>query len=166
VSSAVAGRSNSRLAAAGTVFGWQAIQDVGEEAIDQVALVGLEQPVCRPVMALMVSSADVHDGNARGAANPGDRARITPDAGGCGVEERIDTGPSQGFGLLHAGLFVVELVTDEQRGSLEEMFVIVTAAEPLHRDVAEHHAYSVQFPRPSRCRSSSHNMSNHGSSRR
>src|SRR3954452_5899271 len=119
--------------------------------------------MCWRVVTLMVSSTDVHNGNAGGATDAGDRAGITPETGRCGVDERVDTSPAQGFSLLGAGLFVVEFVTDQQRGNLEQMFVIVTAAEPLHRDVAEHRAYSVKSLRASRCRSGSHSMSNHGS---
>jgi hypothetical protein len=91
---------------------WQSVPDVGEEAIEQVVLVGLEEPVCRPVMTLMMSPADVHYGNARRLTDTGDGARIAPETRGCRIDERVDTSPSQRFGFLHAGLFVVQLVTD------------------------------------------------------
>jgi hypothetical protein len=58
---------------------WQSVPDVGEEAIEQVVLVGLEEPVCRPVMTLMMSPADVHYGNARRLTDTGDGARIAPE---------------------------------------------------------------------------------------
>jgi hypothetical protein len=42
----------------------------------------------------------------------GDGARIAPETRGRCIDERVDTSPSQRFGFLHAGLFVVQLVTD------------------------------------------------------
>ena len=69
-------RRRSTATAAGRLT--QSVPDVGEEAMEQIVFVGLEEPVCRPVMTLMVSSTDVHHGNARGVTDTRDGARITP----------------------------------------------------------------------------------------
>jgi hypothetical protein len=151
----LARRSGGRRPALRPVLLRQTVVDVRGEAADQAVLVGVEQPVPAGVVLLAVRPADVHHREPGGRADPGHRRRVPAEPGRGRLDHRVGAGGTQRGRLDPAAPLVVQLVAGQQRRDLEQVLVVVAAAEPGGVDVAEDRADPP-----------AHSFSNQGSRRR
>ncbi len=118
----------------------RALGEFGGEQLGQVLLGAGQQRVLGGVVLLPVRARGEHDVQAGVGGDPGHPGRVAAQADRGGLDHGVHAGRAQAGRLLPAAPLVVEFVAGQQRGDLEQVLVVVGAAQRGGRHVPEHRA--------------------------